>query len=391
MSKNPKTPGSLFRDAIGLAGRVLKTPINLPGLRRGETAAKPVTPGAMPGIEGLLADAPELDPSKLIIQCIDYSPERVESKDITDVDAFLAEPRPDWATVRWINVDGLNVRLVDMFRQHYGFHTLAAEDVMNIPQRSKVEPYQDHQFIIARMVMMLQGKLRTEQISLFLYDDTLITFQEADGDVWDPIRQRIGREGSRLRLGRTGYLLYALLDAIVDHCFPILERYGDVLEDLEERAMGNPSPQLLHQLHGIRRELLMLRRLLWPMREMIDRLVRDEENRLSENARTYLRDVYDHVIQVVDIVETYREMAAGISDLYMSSVSNRMNEVMKVLTIMASLFIPVTFLAGVYGMNFEHIPELKWGGAYPTFWIICITMTVGLLVFFWRKGWIGRE
>ncbi len=209
--------------------------------------------------------------------------------------------------------------------------------------------------------------------------------------MWEPIRQRLNLPTARLRAGGMSYLLYAMLDAIVDHSFPILEHYGDQLEALENVVIDSPTPQVLQQVHAIKRDLALLRRVLWPMRDVVDQLCRDEQSCMTRDVRPYMRDVYEHAVQVIDIVETYREMAGGLSDMYMSAVSNRMNEIMKVLTIMASFFIPITFIAGVYGMNFEHIPELAWPYSYLVFWGVCVAVVAGLLIYFWRKGWIGRR
>jgi len=278
------------------------------------------------------------------------------------------------------------------FRRQHAFHTLAAEDVLHTPQRPKVESYDNHLFITLNMLTLKDDALACEQISIFYWQDTILTFQERPGDVWDAIRRRIEVPGSRHHKHPTAaYLLYSLLDAIVDQCFPILEHYGDVLEAMEQDITQSTTEKAHHELHAIKRQLVLLRRLIWPTRELLDRLHRDDEEMLTPHACTFLRDVYDHAIQLVDIVETYREMASGLNDLYLSGISHRMNEVMKVLTIVGSLFIPVTFLAGVYGMNFEHIPETHWKWAYPAFWIICILMVGGMLTYFWRKGWIGKR
>jgi magnesium transporter len=271
------------------------------------------------------------------------------------------------------------------------FHTLAAEDVLRVPQRPKLEPYEGHLFIVARMLSLQERTLIAEQVSFFVFENTLLTFQERTGDVWDPIRQRLQKAGSRLRTFETSYLLYALLDAVVDHCFPILENYGDQLEELEQAITANPSPQSQHRLHSLKRELAMLRRVIWPLREVLSALCRDDTEGISPSVKTYLRDVTDHTVQVMDIVESCREMAASLNDLYMSAVSNRMNEVMKVLTIMASFFIPITFVAGVYGMNFEQFPDLHWRYSYAVFWLVCLSITICLAIFFVRKGWIGRK
>lgn len=325
------------------------------------------------------------------VQCADYGPEKIEFRDVPDLAAFLREPRPEWARIRWLNVDGLHPYVVNQLRQHLGFHTLAAEDVLNTSQRPKLEEYENHLYIVARMLMMNDSSLAQEQVSIFLFKDTVLTVQETPGDVWDPIRQRLQKPASRLRTLDTSYLLYALLDAVVDHCFPILEKYGEILETLEHEVVENPSPRVQQRLHGIKRELAMLRRVIWPLREVVNELHRDETEEISPAVKAYMRDVYDHAVQVIDIVETYREMTGGLNDLYMSSVGNRMNEIMKVLTIMASFFIPITFVAGVYGMNFDNLPELHYKYSYVIFWIICLGITGALGIYFYRKGWLGGK
>ncbi len=381
-------------DAVGVLGKFGRLITDGLGLASSEAASlhfarKP--PGSAPGIESNReADTPP-SAGKVRVQCIDYAPDRVERREIADLTAFLAEPRPDWCKVRWVNIDGLHPYVVKRFKDRYQLHTLAAEDVLNTRQRPKVEDFPDHLFVVVRMLTVGDGALQNEQISIFFFRDTVLTFQEHEGDVWDPVRQRIQNPTSRLRTQGTPYLLYVLLDAVVDHCFPILEGYGDLLEELEDHVVENPTPAVQQNIHAVKRELLVLRRMIWPMRDVLSTLQRDEHGFFTDFARTYLRDVYDHAVQVIDILESYREMAAGLHDLYMSSVGNRMNEIMKVLTIMASFFIPVTFLAGVYGMNFDHLPELHWKYAYPTFWILCLLITSGLAIFFWKKGWLGRK
>jgi len=348
-------------------------------------------PGSAPGIESFAGVNEAPAAGAVHIQCTDYGPDRVETREVTDLVALFAQPRAPWCRVRWLNVDGLHPHVVNQLRQEFKFHTLAAEDVLRVPQRPKLEPYEGHLFIVARMLSFEENSLVTEQVSFFLFENTLLTFQERAGDVWDPIRQRLQKPGSRLRTFETSYLLYALLDAVVDHCFPILEKYGDQLEELELEITDHPTTQVQRRLHCLKRELAALRRVIWPLREVLNALYRDDTEGISPSVKTYLRDVADHTIQVMDIVDSCREMAASLNDLYMSAVSNRMNEVMKVLTIMASFFIPITFVAGVYGMNFEILPELHWKYSYAVFWLICLSITVSLAVFFMRKGWIGRN
>ena len=347
-------------------------------------------PGSAPGIESMPDVSKPPAAGEIRVRCVDYAPERIETVDVADLEMFLKQPRPEWSKVRWINVDGLHPWVVNQLREKFGFHTLAAEDVLRVPQRPKLENYDDNLFIVVRMLMLVDGRLKHEQVSLFFYNDLMITFQEVEGDVWDPIRQRLEKPTSRLRNNDSSYLLYALLDAVVDHCFPILEQYGDLLERMEDEIVASATSEVQRRIHQVKRELSLLRRVIWPMREVINTLQRNESEEISAYAKNYMRDVYDHSVQVMDVVETYREMVGGLNDLYMSAVSNRMNEIMKVLTIMASFFIPITFVAGVYGMNFEFIPELQWKYSYGVFWMICLSIIGGLTFYFYRRGWIGR-
>ncbi|MBP1625375.1 MAG: Magnesium and cobalt transport protein CorA [Acidobacteria bacterium] len=277
----------------------------------------------------------------------------------------------------------------------YELHPLAIEDLLHIPERPKVESIggsesemQARLFIIARMLQLHGNDLENEQISIFLGHKTVLTFQETRGDVWDPIRQRIQTKGSRLRINDASFLVYALVDAIVDHCFPILEHFGDLLEDLEDEVLSNPQRTIIGAIHKVKRDLLQLRRVAWPMREVISLLQREPHECMSDVTRIYMRDIYDHIVQIIDIIETYRELASDLTETYISSVSNRMNEIMKVLTIIGTIFIPLTFLAGVYGMNFRHFPELNWVWGYAVFWGICLAVSLVMLYAFHRRGWL---
>jgi magnesium transporter len=392
-------------------------------------------PAASPGVEPAELAAPAAGAVPCTVTCIDYGPDQVRTEQVADVDAFVAVHRPAWCRVRWINVDGLSdPKVIRALAVKYELHPLAIEDaVVHLSQRPKVEAYGNGRaaltssalragdaglasapapppppacvegvpdnptrarlFVVCRMIELLEERLHSEQISMFLGHNTVLTFQETPGDVWDPIRDRIRSAGSRLRQNDASFLVYSLLDAIVDHCFPILEQYGDRLEDLENLVLARPTQGTLHDIHQLKRELLLLRRAVWPMREVVHTLQREPHECLGDTTRTYLRDVYDHVVQVIDIVETYREIATGLTETYMTSLSHRLNEVMKVLTIMGTIFIPLTFLAGVYGMNFPHMPELHGAHAYPWvypigFWALCAGIAGGLLWTFRRKGWL---
>lgn len=344
--------------------------------------------GDSPGIEYM--EGVDVPPPKPIqIRCIDYSATRIETTDITDLVTFLKQPRPDWAVVRWIDVDELHPYVINQFRKAYGYHTLAAEDAMHTGQRPRVEQYGDSLYIVVRMFMLRDGALTSEQVSFFLNKGLVVTFQELEGDCWGRIRERLAYAESRMRSHDVDFLTYTLLDAIVDHCFPLLEHYGDRLESLEDRVMAKVNADQLLEIQEVRRDLLTLRRVLWPMREVVALLQKNEQF-MSADTRTYLRDVYEHNVQIIDMIETFRETVSALSELYMSMTSNRMNEVMKVLTVISTIFIPITFIAGVYGMNFEYLPELQWKWSYPSFWIVCGVITTSLLGFFWRRGWLSK-
>jgi magnesium transporter len=351
-------------------------------------------PGGKPGIGIADLEAMPEPAQRVPIACIDYSPEKVETRRVTDLEQFIQSRRPPWVRVRWINVDGLgDPATIRALAIKYGFHPLAIEDVMTTDQRPKLERYEAqgdrpaHLFLIVRMVQIVGGALQSEQISFFVQTGTVITIQEAPGDIWDPIRQRIEKPQSRLRELDAGYLAYALLDAIVDHCFPVLEGFGERLVEIEDRVLARPDPEVIREVHGVKRDLLVLRRAVWPMREVVNGLQREPHECLSDTTRTYLRDVYDHLVQAIDVIETYREVATDLTETYMTSISNRLSEVMKVLTIIGTIFIPLTFLAGVYGMNMP-IPENHWAGSYPIFWAVCLAVAGGMLYWFRRRGWI---
>lgn len=398
---NGKSNGrrGIFGQAIGAADSLRRTLLGLSTVRLDRSE-----PGTAAGIEvhdldKMLQTAPK-NAQQVQVTCIDYSPEQAVFQKVDDLEDFIIQHRPEWASVRWINVDGLtDLDVIKAFAEKYDLHPLAIEDVLHIPQRPKVETYPAHGevhgriFLITRMLQFeddgtTHGHLNGEQISFFLGRKTLITFQETPGDIWDPIRNRIKTKGSRLRENDASFLMYSLLDAIVDHCFPILEHYSDRLEELEDAVLVKPDKTVIQQIHAVKRELLLLRRAVWPMREVVNAMMREQHECLSDNTRTYLRDVYDHTVQIIDMVETYREFAASMTETYMSSLSNKMNEVMKVLTIITTIFVPLTFLAGVYGMNFKHFPELEMPHAYPLFWTICISVAVGMIVWFKRRNWL---
>jgi magnesium transporter len=356
------------------------------------TPPHPPELGASPGIEHYLNAENQAHLSSTVsITVIDYGSGNYEAATFTNAEEALAHPKPANPHVRWINIDGLNPKAIDSICRAYEIHTLSAEDTLNTFQRPKLEIFDDYLQVVSRQVHVIGNQLRNEQISYFLLSDTLITFQEEVGDVFDPVRKRLQKLTGRFYTYKADYLLYALLDSTIDHIFPLLEGYGTALEELEIEIMENPHQSSQQRLFSMKRDLSQHRRALWPIREVIDHLNREEIDLINEDLRTYLRDVHDHTIQIIDILESYRDTASGLNDLYQSAMGNKMNETMKVLTIMASFFIPITFLAGVYGMNFEYIPELGSRYAYPIFWGVCILTTAVLAFFFWYNGWIGNR
>jgi magnesium transporter len=326
-----------------------------------------------------------------VIRVIQYGAGALKEQEITEVERLRHSLTDD--TVTWIDVQGFGDEAVlrgiaDLF----SIHPLAIEDVVNVPQRPKAETYDEHQLVITRMsIMPAPLDLETEQVSLFVGKNYVITFQERYGDVLDPVRARIRRGGWTIRKHGPDYLAYAIIDAIIDGYYPILEMLGDYLESLEERALSTPTPETLRAVHSVKQDLLALRRIIWPHREAINELIRDDTPMVSEPVRVYLRDCYDHCVQIIDVLESYRDIAGGLMEVYLSSVANRQNDVMKVLTIMATIFIPLTFMAGLYGMNFENMPELHWPWAYPVLLAAMVLTAMGMVVVFRRKGWIGSS
>ena len=342
------------------------------------------TVGARPGTLVINRHSPEP-----VVRIIRYTPAEVSDEEIKDVEQLRGFREGDGVT--WIDVQGFgDEQTIRAIGEIFGLHPLALEDVINVPQRPKAEAYEDHLLWITRMAMLVgDGAIQTEQVSLILGRDYLLTFQEHHGDVLDPVRARIRQGKGPIRKSGPDYLAYAIIDAVIDGYYPILESFGEHLEELEDGIVAAPHTRLLQEVHHAKRELLAIRRAVWPQRESVNGLIRDESEFVSDAIRTYLRDVYDHCVQIIDVVETYRELAGGLMDVYLSSIANRQNEVMKVLTILASIFIPLTFMAGIYGMNFDNMPELHTKWAYPMLLALMVVVAVGMVIFFRRKGWLG--
>lgn len=350
--------------------------------RRGHRRTKP---GDSPGT--LIADPDSRAP---VMTVIAYSPSELVEKRIThprEVRELLAK-----FPVVWLDVDGLgDVETVRAVGEVFGLHRLELEDIVNVHQRPKIERYEGHRFLVARMIDVQGGVLDTEQLSLFLGARFVLTFQEREGDGFGPVRERIRGSKGVIRSSGPDYLAYALLDATIDEYFPVLEGCGERLENLEDGICNQPRPSLLRELHAVKRELLQLRRAIWPLREALGQLQRDGDELIQASTRPYLNDCYDHTVQLMDLVETYREIASGQLDIYLSSVSYRLNEVMMLLTVLATIFIPLTFLSSIWGMNFDFMPELKWRYGYFAALGVMLVVALALLAFFWRRGWIGER
>jgi magnesium transporter len=326
---------------------------------------------------------------RIRISVLDYDEEHFDEKEIEQAEECFSFK--DTSTVTWINIDGIHqVDIIEKIGKHFGLHPLIQEDIVNTEQRPKIEDLGNYIYIVLKMVYHDEhdGEIKIEQVSLILGKNFVISFQEREGDIFNHVRERIRKGKGRIRKMKADYLAYSLLDAVVDNYFFILEKSGEQIEELEDKVISQPKPEIMQEIHRLKRTMIFLRRSVWPLREVVNILERGESSLIVETTRIYLRDVYDHTIQVIDSVETFRDMLSGMHDTYLSSISNRMNEIMKVLTIIATIFIPLTFIAGVYGMNFKFMPELDWRWGYFAVWIVIVFLAVLMVIFFRRKKWL---
>jgi len=323
------------------------------------------------------------------INVMDYDEAHFQEKEIKTIEeCFIFKDKP---TVTWINVDSLHqVEILEKMGECYGLHPLVLEDILNTDQRPKMEDYGEYVYLVLKMLDYndKSNEIESEQISLILGPNFVFSFQEREGDTFTPIRERIRNNKGRIRKMGADYLAYTLIDSIVDNYFIILEKLGEKIEFLEEKLVTHPTSEILQGIHHLKRELILLRKVVWPLREVVSGLIRAESSLVQESTKVYLRDIYDHTIQTIDTIETYRDMVSSMLDIYLSSVSNRLNAVMKVLTIIATIFMPLTFIAGIYGMNFKYMPELEWRWGYPTIWFVVILIGISMLIFFKRKKWL---
>lgn len=347
-------------------------------------------PGSVGYAPGTLVSTEKVEQYPLKLTLFEYGSDiSVEERQVQRVSECI--PFDPQIPVTWLNVDGSHlVEILEEIGSRLDIHPLVLEDILDTNQRPKMEDFDHYLFIELNMLSWDENQLQIEsqRVSLILGGNYVVTFHENEKDVFDPIRKRIREGKSRLNRQGADYLAYVLIDAIVDHYFIVLENLGDQIEFLEEELVIDPDPGTLQTIHELKRELIFLRKSVWPLREVISALERGESPLFQESSLIYLRDVYDHTIQIIDTVETFRDMVSGMLDIYLSSISNRMNEIMKVLTIIATIFIPLSFIVGLYGMNFRYMPELQWKWGYFGVWVVIISVVLGMLIYFRKKKWL---
>jgi magnesium transporter len=326
---------------------------------------------------------------KVRLTLVSYDADTIDERQANTADEAL--DHCDSRRFTWLNIDGIHdIDLIERLGRHFDIHPLTQEDILNTTHRPKFEEFKQYAYIVLKMLRYdtNSNRVSTEQVSLILTERVLISLQESSGDVFDPVRIRLQKARGRIRNAGCDYLAYALIDAIVDHYFSILEQIGVRIEDLEEETLSAPTTAVLQRIHAMKREILYLRKQIWPLREVVGAMAKEESMLIQNATRIFLRDVHDHAVQIMETIEAQRDLLTGLLDLYMTGISNRMNEIMKVLTIIATIFIPITFIAGVYGMNFKNMPELEWPWGYGLVWCVMIAVVIALVIFFKRKKWL---
>ena len=339
-------------------------------------------------LPGSLVHIGEVRKAESRTEVITYDRDSI-NKEQPDLEASCVLPLPEPA-VTWVNVEGIGqLPLLKKLGDCFGLHPLVLEDIANTEQRPKAEEYDHYLFVVLKVLTPVATGVQCEQVSCILGVNWLLTFQEGlEGDPFGPVRERLQNAQGRLRNQGADFLIYSLMDVIVDNYFLVLEQVAESIEAIEEELMRTPSQRTLAEIYRLKRELLFIHKAIWPLREVVSSMLRRESPLVKEQTRIYLRDIYDHTVQVIETLETLRDMLSGMLDIYLSSVSNRLNGIMKVLTIIATIFMPLTFIAGLYGMNFKHMPELESPWGYPAVLLLMVAVTVGMLVFFRRKRWI---
>lgn len=326
---------------------------------------------------------------KTQLSLLSYSAEAVKEHQVDTLQEAVRHC--DGSAMIWLNIDGIHdIDLIEGLGQHFGIHPLTQEDILNTTQRPKFEMFEHYAYIVLKMLRFdsAEGRIKKEQVSLIIKNNILISLQESHGDVFDPVRARLHKGLGRIRKAGSDYLAYALIDAVVDHYFSILEQIGIQIEAIEDATLNQPTPKVLERIHAMKREILYLRKQIWPLREVVGAMTKEESVWIQGDTTLFLRDVHDHTIQIMETIESLRDIMAGLVDLYLTGISNKMNEIMKVLTIIATIFIPITFIAGVYGMNFKHMPELEWSWGYGLVWAVMIAVMLAMVIYFKKKKWL---
>lgn len=342
--------------------------------------------GLPPGTLKYIGDKPK---EKTKIKMTQFNEDTYNIEEIKDFQIDLGKTRDSF--IKWIDISGLaEVNVIEQIGNQFNFHPLVLEDILSPNQRPKMEDYGDYIFIVLRNIFWNQNldEFGHEQISLILGNNYVISFQEKESEIFNPIYERIKVPKGKVRVMRADYLLYALLDVIIDNYFIVIEKLGENIEDIEDNLIKNPNPETLQQIYHLKRSTIDLRKSIWPMRELLNKLQREQSKLISDNLQVYLRDIYDHIFRITDLIENYRDIIFGMLDMYLSSVSNRMNDIMKVLTIISTTFIPLSFLAGFYGMNFKYMPELSQSFGYPILILVMVIIAILMLYYFKRKRWI---
>ncbi|MCU0594162.1 MAG: magnesium/cobalt transporter CorA [Desulfobacterota bacterium] len=338
---------------------------------------------------GTLVHIGEDQKERVKLRLIDYTEAGLEERQLNTI--FESFPYKDKDSVTWLDIVGVHeVDVIGALGKYYNLHPLLLEDVMNTDQRPKLDDYEDNLCLFLKILSYDDSihRLRVEQVSIVFGPHFVFTFQERDNPLFEPVRDRLRKARGRIRKLGPDYLAYSLIDAVVDSYFAVLEKTGERIEALEEELVNNPQPRTSRQIHLLKKDLILLRKAVWPLREVVNTLVKEDSPLIQERTKLFLRDIYDHTVHVIETLETFREIASEMIDVYLSSVSNRMNEVMKVLTIIATIFIPLTYIVGIYGMNFKVMPELEWSYGYPLLWLIMLGVAFTMLVLFRRKKWL---
>ncbi len=343
-------------------------------------------PGLSPGSLVLVGEQ-KVDTVKITL--FDYDQEHIEEKIVSNVEDCFSYRNNNRNT--WINVDGLHdTEVIRKLGDLFSIHPLSQEDILDTANRPKIDDLDHYIFVSLKMLQLdsKSNKLIQEQISIIFGERFVVSFQEAEGDVFNPIRERLRLGKGRMRKMGADYFAYTLMDSIVDNYFVIIERLGERIEDLDEEIINKLSKKTLPRIHDLKGQLIQVRKAVWPLRDIVSNLDRTESELIKDGTSIFLKDLYDHSVQVIDTVETYRDLTSGLFDMYLTTINNRTNDIMKVLTMMATIFIPLTFIVGVYGMNFHYLPELDWHYGYHFVWALMIAIALGILGFFRKKGWM---